>query len=29
MRGFRITIFEMITVSLDVRIVNFFVFTAI
>ena len=29
MRGFNIAIFGMITVSLDVRIVNFFVLTAI
>ena len=29
MRGFKITIFEMITVSLDMGIVNVFVFTAL
>ena len=29
MRGFKIAIFGMITVSLDVRIVNVIVFTAI
>ena len=29
MRGFKITIFGMITVSLDVKIVNIFVFTEI
>ena len=29
MRGFKITIFGMITVSLDKKIVNVFVFTAV